>query len=248
MNLSPATLRKRLIDLAALPYHASGRFAWRFARGKLGGDPMFLAVLERGLIPDQARLLDLGCGQGLLYSWLRSARELYDQGEWTANWPAPPRVASFHGVELMSKDVERARDALGDSQNSGGPNIECNDMCRADYGQVDVVVIMDVLHYVDYPAQDDVLTRVRAALPAGGLLLTRVGDASAGLGFHLSNWVDRIVAAVRGHSVPPLYCRSLADWLAALEKHGFSIETDAMNGALPFANTMLVAKLSGRAG
>lgn len=63
-----------------------------------------------------------------------------------------------------------------------------------DFAQADVVVIMDALHYVDFAAQNDVLRRVRDALPPGGLFLTRVGNASAGLGFQLSNWVDRTVA------------------------------------------------------
>ena len=116
-------------------------------------------------------------------------------------------------------------------------------MRHVDFGQPDVVVIMDAVHYVDGPSQDEVLRRVRAALPPNGLFLTRVGDADAGLGFRVSTWIDRAVAFFRGNGLPRLYCRRLSDWIGALEALGFRVETAPMNGDLPFANVMLIARL-----
>ena len=240
MTLTPEALRQRLLDRASAPYRAAGKFAYHFARGKLGGDPMFLALLQRGLIPDRSRILDLGCGQGLLAAWLLAARQLYDAGEWPAEWPAPAQVADIRGVDMLASDIRRARRALATPAH-----FELGDMREVDFEQADVVVIMDVLHYVDIPAQEDVLRRVRAALPRGGLLLTRVGDARAGWGFQLSNWVDRTVAFFRGNRLPPLHCRPLADWIQSIEALGFRVETTPMNGDLPFANVMLVARLDG---
>ena len=52
---------------------ASGRFAWHFARGKLRWDPVFGHLLAHGLIAPRTRVLDIGCGQGLLASLLRAA-------------------------------------------------------------------------------------------------------------------------------------------------------------------------------
>ena len=239
MSLSPDTLRQRLVDRASQIYRGADRFAYHFARGKLGGDPMFLAMLERGLIPDHARILDLGCGQGLLAAWLLAAREAWEAGEWPEGWPAPGRLAELRGVDLLSSDIRRAQAALGTPAR-----FEEGDMCRVEFGQTDAVVIMDVLHYVDFAAQDEVLRRVRDALPPNGLLLTRVGDASAGFGFQLSNWVDRTVAFFRGNRLPPLHCRPLPAWLQTLEALGFKVETVSMNGKLPFANVMLIARLN----
>ena len=242
MNISPKTLRQRLIDRASQPYRTAGRFAYHFARGKLGGDPMFLDMLARGLIPDQARILDLGCGQGLLAAWLLAARQLHQTGEWPAGWPAPGQAVDIRGVDLLHSDVRRAQAALGEPAR-----FEQGDMREVDFGKADVVVIMDVLHYVDIPAQDEILRRVRAALPANGLFLTRVGDAGAGLRFRLSNWVDRSVAFFRGNRLPPTHCRPLQEWIQALESLGFRVETAGMNGDLPFANVMLIARLGEKA-
>ncbi|WP_019142435.1 class I SAM-dependent methyltransferase [Noviherbaspirillum massiliense] len=233
---------KSLIDNATAPYRSAGRFAWHFARGKLGGDPVFAGLLEHGLIPDRARILDIGCGQGLLASWLLTAKAMHEQGNWPAHWPKAPNPTSIHGIELMPRDVERAQRALGDAAT-----FTVGDMCKTDFGKADAVVILDVLHYVSYEAQNDVLRRVRDALAPSGTLILRVGDANGGLPFKFSVWVDHLVTFVRGHRNSRLYCRPLAEWRLALLGLGFNVETLPMNQGTPFANILLIAKLGGKA-
>jgi SAM-dependent methyltransferase len=229
--------RRALLDRATQPYRSAGHFAWHFAKGKLKGDPAFFGLLEHGLIPDATRLIDLGCGQGLLASWLLEARALHESGNWPAHWPAAPKVGNIWGLELMQRDVDRARAALGDrAQFAQG------DIRSAGFGQADVVIILDVLHYISYEAQEDVLRRIRAALPAGGTFITRIGDAGGGLPFHYSNWVDRTVFFLRGHRLDRIYCRTLNEWLDVLMRNGFAVEPLPMHKGTPFSNVMLVAK------
>ena len=63
-----------LLEAASRPYAAGSRFDWHFARGKLKRDPVYFALLRMGLIPDRARVLDLGCGQGTLLALLAAAQ------------------------------------------------------------------------------------------------------------------------------------------------------------------------------
>jgi len=217
----------RLVRSASEPYRAAGRFAWHFARGKLGGDPAFRHFLEARLIPENARVLDLGCGQGLLAALLGAAGA---------------RIAGYRGIELMPRDVARARLALGPDCG-----VVQGDIRTAEFGAADAVVILDVLHYMPLADQDGVLTRVRAALSPGGVLLLRVGDAAAGLPFHLSNWVDRTVALARGHGATRLHCRSVAQWRRALEALDLTVRAEPMSRGTPFANVLLVARAPSRA-
>jgi len=228
---------RALIDTASAPYRAAGRFAYHFARGKLRGDPAFAGILELGLLRDRERILDLGCGQGLLAACLLAARACYVANAWPPNWPAAPCPASIRGIELRERDVRRAQRALGEKAE-----FVVGDIRNAEYGTADAVVILDVLHFMDYRAQERVLERVRAALAAGGVLLLRVGDADGGIRFRISKCVDQIVLFAHEFRRPRLYCRSVHDWQNVLADDGFDSEALPMSAGTPLADVLLVAR------
>jgi len=231
----------QLHDEATALYRAAGRFAWHFARGKLGRDPVFRGMLERGDFRHGGRIVDIGCGQGLLASLLQHGAQLARQGHWPADWPAAPVVTAYTGIELMARDVQRASASVG--KLPVAPHFICGDMRHTPLPACDLVVILDVLHYVDHAAQDDLLRRVRDALQPHGRLLLRVGDMNDARGFRISQWVDIAVTWVRGHRAPPTWGRTVPQWLAALQQIGFSARAVPMSAGTPFANVLLVADL-----
>lgn len=230
-----------LVDEASRPFRASGHFAYHYARGKLGGDSIFRELLRLGVFPAEGHFLDLGCGQGSLFSWLLAARQLYEQGRWPIDWAPAPRPLSLRGYDLMPRDIERAARRFG----PGHPlvDIRLGDMRELEFGPVDVITILDALHYIDYDQQLEVLQRIRQALSPGGLFLTRVGDAAAGLPYHLCLWLDHLVTFVRGHRLPRLYGRRLTDWVDLLKNLGFAVEPRPMSEGKPFANVMLICRV-----
>jgi 2-polyprenyl-3-methyl-5-hydroxy-6-metoxy-1,4-benzoquinol methylase len=240
MSVRMTNFERKLFNTAVVPYQQAGKFAMHFARGKLTGDPVFKEILQRGLITSQAHVVDIGCGQGLLSAWMLAADSLAADPQWPADWQTAPRAVTVQGVELMAKDVARAEAALHAHKERF--RFVVGDMCTTPFDKAQVVTILDVLHYVPYAAQEEVLVHVREALAPKGLLILRVGDAAAGLGFKISNWVDNVVMTVRGHRLPRLYCRPLSEWKELLAKLGFEVESKPMSQGTPFANVLLLAR------
>jgi SAM-dependent methyltransferase len=227
-----------LIEAASEPYRRAGRFAWHFARGKLRGDPAFAAILREGLLTGSTQIVDLGCGQGLLAAWLLAAAAAQRAGRWPRDWPLPPAPAHLTGVDVNEREVARARTALG----AAGEFLH-GDVRHVDYGPVDAIVILDVLHFTDYAAQEAVLRRARDALGARGVLLLRVADAARGLRFVLGTLVDRLVALARRRRLLKLFCRPVREWQALLTHLGFETQALPISTGTPFANVLLVGRV-----
>ena len=93
------TAFRSLAREAAARYPARDRYARHFAFGKLTRDPVFEHIVAKALLPSGARILDLGCGQGLLAALLSAGA---GQGDW-----------HYRGIDLSARDIERARAATG---------------------------------------------------------------------------------------------------------------------------------------
>jgi SAM-dependent methyltransferase len=240
-DLGATQVWRQLQRGASARYRRCGPFAWHFARGKLRHDPVFRALLAGAAIAPGARVLDLGCGQALLASLLAECDAVAAAKRWPASWGAPPAGTRYTGIELMPRDIARAQRAL--SELAVPPRLVCGDMRYTPFEACDVVVLFDVLHYIETPAQDDVLARIRHALEPRGRLLLRVGDSAQRLRFWISRWVDHVVTLARGHRAPPTAWRSMSEWQAALQRLGFAVRAVPMSQGTPFANVLLVCDL-----
>ena len=213
----------RLVDEAMTRYADSSRTAHGMLRGKLRADPVYRELLHRG-ISAAPRIVDLGCGRGLLLSLVLAA----------GGGGARP---ALHGIEIDSAAARVAGRALGDAAT-----IVEGDLADEPIPPCDVVTLLDVAHYLPVPVQNDLLVRVRAALPPGGRLFVREADAAAGAGFLAVRAAERLAAIARGDVFRRFAYRSAAEWSHRLETAGFSVATTPMSGGTPFANVLMEAR------
>ncbi len=236
-----------IVDAAASRYRDVGAFAWRFARGKLAGDPLFETLLSTGAIPDAACLVDLGCGQGLLAAWLHAASDAWrangNRDRWPEGWPAPPKVSTYLGVDRSRRDIARAKPAMPPFARVFRGDLRTLGMTMLD--RCDVVTLLDVLQYLDAASQERLLGAIAASLPPWGVVVLRIGDGATWPGL-ASDLIDLVVSALRGHPHRRLHRRPLDEWRGLLEGHGFDVEVlhderASTNGSRGFANVLLRA-------
>jgi len=225
----------RALARRAAARYGSDRFARHFAYFKLTGDPAFRHLVESGLLAGRERLLDLGCGQGMLEALLAAAHEARER--WPQGWAPPPAPRAIEGIELDPLALQRARAAA-----DGHARFVHGDIRTAAFGEADAIVILDVLHYIDRSAQERVLERACRSVAPGGILLLRVADARSTLRFRATIALDRLSLRLRGHRPGPYHCRPLAAWIARLEALGLAVEPRPMSAGTPFANVLLVAR------
>lgn len=226
-----------LIEETAHRYLESGMFDWEFARGKLRHDPVYLQLLQHGLLPSEGRLLDLGCGRGILLALLLTARERSERGLLPEGWPSPPAALDLHGIESNPKASAAGRIALGDAAT-----IETADLRDAELPPARVALLLDVLHYLPAAGQEELVGRIAAALEPGGLLLIRDADAAGGWRFTATRVQERLCALGRRHWGQRFHYRSAGEWQRLLESAGFAVEVRPMGMGTPYANVLLAAR------
>lgn len=229
--------RKGLFDAASGPFREAGVFAWRFARAKFRLDPVFFALLQRGMIPDRGTLLDLGCGRGLLLALIVAAAERFRGGEWPQGWPPPPLHLRLEGIEQCAGHVDAARRALRDRAR-----VTLGDVRDVTFPPATVIVMLDVLLYLSEEEQGHVLAKAAAALEPGGLLLLREADAGQRFAFMVTYWSERALETARGRWRARLLYRTADEWSGLLETLGFAVRAEPMSAGTPFANVLFVAQ------
>jgi uncharacterized protein (DUF2062 family) len=220
----------RLARAAADRYVTTSITAWEFARGKLRGDPVYRDVLLGGWLPSGGRLVDIGCGQGLMLALLAEA-ELFERAGTEPTGQRLPRFDRLVGVELRPHRARLARAALG-----ADAEILESDARTISAGACRVVLLFDVLHMMPRHDQDALLATAVGALEPGGVILVREADASAGWRFQAVRIGNRLTALTSGAWRQTLAFRTVGEWRECFSRHGLEVEGAPASAGTPFAN------------
>jgi uncharacterized protein (DUF2062 family) len=232
--LTYAMVRRASDDalFAGMARQASDRYvgasitAWEIARWKLRGDPVYKEVLDGGLLPSGGTLVDIGCGQGLMLAFLAEAGELVRGSSWPVRRALPPLFDRLVGIETRPRMAGLARSALGVDAE-----IVQADARAMKLEACSAVLLFDVLHRMSKEAQETLLAQVSVSVLAGGVILVREADSSAGWRFSVVRLVNRLKAVALGSWRQRFFYRNRDEWLVCFAGLGLRAEPSPMHGA-----------------
>jgi 2-polyprenyl-3-methyl-5-hydroxy-6-metoxy-1,4-benzoquinol methylase len=217
VEASPIGPRRAVARIvSALPAAKRPYAAARF--GILG--PRLLSPMSRAL-PDEGRILDLGCGIGLLSAYLALV--------------APRR--RMVGVEPNAPKIEIAKAAarvLGIANEYVAGTIESSGVA----GPFDGIVTSDVLHHVPKDRQIPLLAHLASLLAPGGVLVIKDVTTRPLYKHFFAYLTDIVMAGPR----EPFSFRHHDEWARLLREAGFRVEVSHLRDPLPYAHVLFVAR------
>jgi uncharacterized protein (DUF2062 family) len=207
--------RRLLVEESGRRFLDVGLTSWEIVRNTLHFDPVYLAIVTKGLLPEGI-LVHIGAGRGALLALIDTYQEQQFQEERLTDCSAAPSSLTCLGLESRRGNAAVARKA--------GLPVKRVDLRTAAIPSCQCVVMIDVLRRFNREVQDDLLQRAAASLSPGGTLLLRETDADRSWRYLLKAFSKRLMLILRGRPRQQLNYRSLAHWTASLESLGFKVK------------------------
>ncbi len=182
--------------------------------------PKLLSVMDL-LLPDEGRILDIGCGFGLFAAYFGQTQ------------PARRIV----GVDPNEKRITMARhvcDAIG---------LEGNTFLAGDARDVRIegtfagAYVLDVMHHIPEADQLPLLERLRDLLAPRGVLVVKDITTEPAFGLEFTRLLDR---AMVGWNEPLRY-RHHREWGEMLSSLGFHVRMVRVPDVLPYPHVVIAA-------
>ncbi|MGA2325943.1 MAG: DUF2062 domain-containing protein [Bryobacteraceae bacterium] len=216
---SPArTALRECIQSVNSLYRRAGAFDRGFVRWKMRLDNIFEILLEDS---GGGPAVDLGCGYGLALGMLAQR----DPGR---------RLA---GCDLDPHRIDVARRALARLP----AELSIADVRDFQFSECGLILILDVLQYLNAEEQRALLERCCSALLPGGLLLFRVPDREGGVASRLSLALDWLIFRFGGVGRRPVVL-SRTEYRRLLQGTGMEVLERRLRNKLPLAHVVFRAR------
>jgi 2-polyprenyl-3-methyl-5-hydroxy-6-metoxy-1,4-benzoquinol methylase len=161
-----------------------------------------------GYVPQAGRVLDVGCGHGLLAMKMALG--------------APER-------SVLATDHDAQRINLARLAGAGIHNLqfEVSTGSPVTAGSFTAIMMVDFLHYFSPEEQDTIIQEAFAKLAPGGWLLAREVDQHAGLLSKINQLYEKLATwtgFTRSNALATMTFRSQPAWEAKFAEHGFKVQ------------------------
>ncbi len=181
--------------------------------------PKLLSVMDL-LLPDEGRILDVGCGFGLFAAYFGQTQ--------------PGRT-----IVGVDPDARRVKLATQVSKSLGLDNsFQVGDVRDHSLeGPFDAAYVLDVMHHIPQDDQRAVLARLRDLLVPGGTLIVKDITTEPRFGLLFTELLDRVMV---GWDEPLAY-RHHREWGQMLDELGFRVRMVRVPDILPYPHVVIAA-------
>jgi 2-polyprenyl-3-methyl-5-hydroxy-6-metoxy-1,4-benzoquinol methylase len=182
--------------------------------------PKLLSVMDL-LLPDEGRILDVGCGFGLFAAYFG---QTHPRREIVGIDPDARRIAMAERV-AQSVGLRRHAFIAGDVRDA------------ALEGPFDAVYVLDVMHHIPADAQRRVLERLHDLLVPGGVLVMKDITTEPHHQLLFTEALDRLMVGLK----EPLAYRHHGAWGELLTDIGFRVRIVRVPDILPYPHVVISA-------
>ena len=183
--------------------------------------PKLLSVMDL-LLPDEGRILDVGCGFGLFASYFGQMQ---------------PR-RRIVGVDPNARRIELARRVAGSVGLGGRESFHVGDVRDAELvGPFEGIYVLDVMHHIPEADQLPVLERLRDLLVPGGVLVIKDITTEPHYQLLFTKLLDRVMVGMN----EPLAYRHHRAWGELLASLGFKVRMVRVPDVLPYPHVVIAA-------
>ena len=167
-------------------------------------------------IPEEGRVLDIGCGYGLLANFLTLKSNRRD----------------VTGVDLSEKRISIAQKTI---KNRKKIRFKLVNVLDLQLGKYCAMVMSDFLHHIDYEAQEELLTRCYQKISPGGLLIIEEVDNRPICKYWFNTIVDKML-----NIGERIFFRNEREFQELLERIGFKVSVKEANKGLPLSDVIFI--------
>lgn len=183
--------------------------------------PKLLSVMDL-LLPDEGRILDVGCGFGLFASYFGQMQ---------------PR-RRITGVDPNARRIDLARHVAESVGLPPGHTFHVGDVRDAELvGPFDGIYVLDVMHHIPEADQLPVLERLRDLLRPGGVLVIKDITTEPHYQLLFTKLLDRLMVGLD----EPLGYRHHLAWGELLSSIGFKVRMVRVPDVLPYPHVVIAA-------
>lgn len=161
-------------------------------------------------LPKKGKIIDLGCGEGVIASYL-----------------AQNKTREVLGVDLDAKRLPKSK-----TENL---KFTIGDIRKYNLKNAAGVILSDVLHHIDFQSQDKVLKNISKNLKPGGVLVIKEIDTQDFIRGKLSRFWDFVF-----YPNEKVYFNSSKVLVKKLKKLGFKVQIQKTTKFFPGSTTLFI--------